>query len=122
MKLGLRLLLGFFLITGIAAFFVLRVFVAEVRPSVREVMEDVMVDTANLLAELATDDLAALPPEGSMAGTRFAQRVRDYADRPIDARIWGLSKRTLVHHDVFHDLAHAGLPRVCDRRQRPSRV
>ena len=35
MKLGLRLLLGFFVITGIAAFFVLRVFVLEVRPSVR---------------------------------------------------------------------------------------
>jgi two-component system sensor histidine kinase CreC len=103
MKLGLRLLLGFFLITGIAAFFVLRVFVAEVRPSVREVMEDVMVDTANLLAELATDDLAALPPEGSMAGTRFAQRVRDYADRPIDARIWGLSKRTLDYRVYVTD-------------------
>ena len=44
---------GYFLITGIAAFFVLRVFVVEIRPSVREVMEDVMVDSANLLAEVA---------------------------------------------------------------------
>ena len=35
MRLGLRLLLGFFLISGLAAFFVLRVFVLEVRPSVR---------------------------------------------------------------------------------------
>lgn len=103
MKLGLRLLLGFFLITGIAAFFVLRVFAAEVRPSVREVMEDMMVDTANLLAELAADDLAALPPEGTMASTRFAQRVRDYADRPIDARIWGLSKRTLDYRVYVTD-------------------
>ena len=57
MKLGLRLLLGFFAITGLTAFFVLRVFLAEVKPSVREVMEDIMVDTANLLAELAADDL-----------------------------------------------------------------
>jgi len=103
MKLGLRLLMGFFLITGIAAFFVLRVFVAEVRPSVREVMEDVMVDTANLLAELATDDLAALPPDGTLAGSRFAKRVRDYADRPIDARIWGLSKRTLDYRVYVTD-------------------
>ena len=52
MKLGLRLLLGFFLISGLAAFFVLRVFTLEVRPSVREVMEDMLVDTANILAEL----------------------------------------------------------------------
>lgn len=95
MKLGLRLLLGFFLITGIAAFFVMRVFVYEVRPSVREVMEDMMVDTANILAELAQDDLAAMQPAGDLQQSRFARRVLDYAARPIDARIWGLSKRTL---------------------------
>ena len=50
MRLGIRLLFAFFLINGIAAFFVLRVFMAEIKPSVREVMEDMMVDTANLLA------------------------------------------------------------------------
>ena len=50
MRLGIRLLFAFFLINGIAAFFVLRVFTAEIKPSVREVMEDMMVDTANLLA------------------------------------------------------------------------
>ena len=95
MKLGLRLLLAFFAITGLTAFFVLRVFLAEVKPSVREVMEDIMVDTANLLAELAADDLAALPAGSTLEGTRFAQRVHDYATRPIDARIWGLHKQTL---------------------------
>ena len=95
MKLGVRLLLGFFLITGLAAFFVLRVFVAEVKPSVREVMEDVLVDTANLLAEQVADELAALPEGGTLEQSRFAERVRDYAARPIDAKIWGLSKRSL---------------------------
>jgi len=95
MKLGLRLLLGFFLITGIAGFFVMRVFVAEVRPSVREVMEDMMVDTANILAELAVDDLVAMPTGGNLQGSAFSRRVLDYAARPVDAQIWGLSKRTL---------------------------
>ena len=56
MRLGIRILFGFFLITGLAGFFVLRIFMAEVKPSVREVMEDMMVDTANILAELASDD------------------------------------------------------------------
>lgn len=60
MRLGIRLLFAFFLINGIAAFFVLRVFMAEIKPSVREVMEDMMVDTANILAELASEDLAAV--------------------------------------------------------------
>jgi two-component system, OmpR family, sensor histidine kinase CreC len=91
MKLGIRLLFAFFLINGIAAFFVLRVFTAEIKPSVREVMEDMMVDTANILAELASDDLAAR----NLQDGRFATHVRDYARRPIDAQIWGLSKQSL---------------------------
>jgi two-component system, OmpR family, sensor histidine kinase CreC len=103
MKIGLRLLLGFFLITGIAAFFVLRVFVTEVRPSVREVMEDLMVDTANILAELASDDLQAMPPGGTLNETQFAQRVSDYAVRPIDIKIWGLTKRSLDYRVYVTD-------------------
>jgi len=90
-RLGIRLLFGFFLVTGLAAVFTLRVFVAEVKPSVREVMEDMMVDTANILAELAGDDLAA----GAIAEGRFASHVRNYARRPIDAQIWGLAKQSL---------------------------
>ena len=91
MHLGIRILLGFFLITGLAGVFVLRIFVAEVKPSVREVMEDMMVDTANLLAELAADDLRT----GAMPGGQFATQVAAYARRPVDARIWGLDKQTL---------------------------
>lgn len=95
MHLGLRLLFGFFLIAGLATVFVLRVFLAEVKPSVREVMEDVLVDSANLLAEQAAADLRQMPPGGNLNGTRFAQAVADYRARPIDAQIWGLHKRTL---------------------------
>src|SRR3989344_446730 len=103
MKLGLRLLLGFFLITGIAAFFVMRVFVQQVQPSVREVMEDMLVDTANILAELAQDDLAAMAPQTDLRESRFARRVLDYAARPADAQIWGLSKRTLDYRVYVTD-------------------
>jgi len=95
MRIGLRLFFGFFVITGITAFFLLRVFMAEVQPSVREVMEDLMVDTAHLLAELAEEPLARMPAGGRLDGTSFAAHVRDYARRPVDARIWGLRKTTL---------------------------
>ncbi|HSI57067.1 MAG TPA: two-component system sensor histidine kinase CreC [Ideonella sp.] len=103
MKLGLRLLLGFFVISGIAAFFVLRVFVLEVRPSVREVMEDMLVDTANILAELARDDLSRMPAGGTLAGSRFARAVKDYASRPVDAKIWGLDKTSLDYRVYVTD-------------------
>ena len=95
MRLGIRILFGFFLITGLAGFFVLRIFMAEVKPSVREVMEDMMVDTANILAELASDDLANLDklprlpdqPAPTLDSGRFATHVNNYARRPIDAKI-----------------------------------
>jgi two-component system, OmpR family, sensor histidine kinase CreC len=95
MHLGLRLFFGFLVITGLAAFFVMRVFVAEVKPSVRQVMEDILVDTANLLAEEAAADLAAMPEGGDLTGTRFGAAARAYAGRSVDAQIWGLHKRRL---------------------------
>lgn len=95
MRLGLRIFFGFFLIAGIAAFFVMRVFIGEVKPSVREVMEDILIDSANLLAEQAAADLRAMPAGGTLEGSRFAESVQGYARRPIDARIWGLHKQAL---------------------------
>lgn len=104
MRLGIRLLFAFFLINGIAAFFVLRVFMAEIKPSVREVMEDMMVDTANILAELASDDLAAGRLQAGTAGqSLFAQQVQRYASRPVDANIWGMSKQTLDYRIYVTD-------------------
>ena len=108
MRLGIRLLFAFFLINGIAAFFVLRVFMAEIKPSVREVMEDMMVDTANILAELASEDLAAgrLAAGADNSGASpFAQHVRRYATRPIDAAIWGFSKQSLDYRIYVTDAA-----------------
>lgn len=95
MHLGLRLLFGFFVIAGVAALFVLRVFLGEVKPAVREVMEDLLVDSANLLAEQAAPEFAAPLAPATLEGTRFAAAVRAYLARDVDARIWGLHKRRL---------------------------
>ncbi len=105
MHLGLRLLFAFAAITGLAAFFVLRVFVTEIKPSVREVIEDLMVDSANLLAEVAAPELAALPEGGLLGDGRLADAVRDYAARQVDVRIWGLHKTRLDLHVIVTDAA-----------------
>lgn len=96
MRLGLRLLFAFFLINGMAAFFVLRVFTAEIKPSAREVMEDLMVDTAYALAELAGQALqrGEVPRTGAQ-DSAFAQSLRRYNQRTVDASIWGLHKQSL---------------------------
>lgn len=99
MKLGIRLLFVFFLLNGLAAFFLLRVFTTEIKPSVRDVMEDMLVDTANILAELASDDLS----KGILGKGRFAEHVDNYARRPVDARIWGLDKQSLDYRIYVTD-------------------
>ena len=89
MKIGLRILLGYFLIVALAALLLGRVFLQEVKPGVRQAMEDTLVDTANLLAEQAKDDLIA----GRIADGRFAEHVRALTDRDLGAEIWGFTKR-----------------------------
>jgi two-component system sensor histidine kinase CreC len=88
MRLGLRIFLGIFLIVGIAAFFVMRVFVDEVKPGVRQAMESSLADTATVLAELATDDLRT----GRIASGRFAAHIDAAKRRELDATIWTLRK------------------------------
>ena len=90
MRLGLRVFFGFFLIAGLSAVLLLKVFLAEVKPSVREVMEDLMVDTAHLLAEAAVDELAA---GGARPDGRLAAQLQRYAQRDVDVMIWGLRKQ-----------------------------
>ncbi|WP_457418721.1 two-component system sensor histidine kinase CreC [Roseateles sp. P5_E7] len=93
MRLGLRVFFGFFLIAGLSAVLLLKVFLAEVKPSVREVMEDLMVDTANLLAETAADEMDGA---GHLtADSRLAAQLHRYAQREVDAMIWGLRKQSL---------------------------
>lgn len=101
MKLWARVFLGYFLIVGLSGWFLLRVFVSEVKPGVRDAVEDVMVDSAQLLAELAVDDLLAQRlPDG-----RFAHSVEAYHQRPIKASIWGLEKQTLDFRIYVTDAA-----------------
>jgi two-component system sensor histidine kinase CreC len=86
----LRLLLGYFLIVGLAAWFVLNSFSEEVKPGVRQTMEDTLVDTAHLLAEMVTEDRA-----GKLDTRRFAAAFERYQAREPHADIWGFKKDSL---------------------------
>jgi two-component system, OmpR family, sensor histidine kinase CreC len=91
MKIGLRILLGYFLIVAIAAMLLVQVFLQEVKPGVRQAMEDTLVDSANTLAEIARDDLVV----GGIDDGDFARHVRALNGRDIGAEIWGFRKRGL---------------------------
>ena len=81
MRLALRLLLGTFAVVALAAILLGEVFLAQVKPGVRQAQEDTLADLANLLAPLAADELVA----GTLADGDFARRVRGVAVRDAAA-------------------------------------
>ena len=99
MKIALRVLLGYFVIVALAALLLGNVFVQQVKPGVRQAMEDTLADTANVLAELATDDLLA----GRIGDGQFATRVRAMTRRDPGARIWGEAKRSTSYRITVTD-------------------
>jgi len=99
MKIGLRIFLGYFLIVGLAGFFVMRVFVNEVKPGVRQAMEDTLVDTANALAELATPDMRS----GRIGAGQFASSVDALVRRDVRAQIWNIRKQTFDYRIYVTD-------------------
>ena len=76
-NISLKIFLGYFVLVGLAAWFVLTIFVDEVKPGVRQAMEDTLVDTANVLAELAAEDVKT----GNINGGNFAQSLAQYNAR-----------------------------------------
>lgn len=99
MKISLKIFLGYFLLVGLAAWFVLNVFVDEVKPGVRQAMEDALVDTANVLAELATQDVKT----GNIQHGNFALSLAQYQTRATKANIWGVPKQAADYRVYITD-------------------
>ncbi|WP_374605033.1 two-component system sensor histidine kinase CreC [Arenimonas sp.] len=88
MRIGLRILLGYLLVVALGALLVIEVFVAQVKPGVRQTTENTLVDMANVLAELATDDfLSRRLDDGD-----FDRRLRRALTREPGAAISGFDK------------------------------
>ena len=88
MNISVRLFFGYFLVVGLAAWFVLYTFVQESEPSIRQATEESLVDSANLLAELAAGEFAA----GRINDGAFATAVAAALQRHPGAEIYGIRK------------------------------
>ena len=99
MRIGLRLLLGFFLVLGLALFVVLRIFLEEVKPGTRLAMEDSLVDAAYALAQLAAPDMKA----GTIATGGFAQAMSALPSLKPNADIWGFKKSQIDYRITVTD-------------------
>jgi two-component system sensor histidine kinase CreC len=99
MRIGLRLLLGFFLILGVALVVVLNVFLQEVKPGTRLAMEDSLIDAAQAFARLAAPDMKA----GTIASGGFAQALQAYPGAQPGASIWGFQKNSVDYRITITD-------------------
>lgn len=88
-NISLKIFLGYFLLVGLAAWFVLAIFVNEVKPGVRQAMEDSLVDTSSILAELAANDIKS----GKIETGEFSKSLARYQQRATKASIWSINKK-----------------------------
>lgn len=87
-NISLKVFFGYFVLVGLAAWFVLTIFVDEVKPGVRQAMEDSLVDTANILAALAAEDVK----HQTIQHGQFAKSLKQYQSNTHQATIWGIKK------------------------------
>ncbi len=104
MNISLKIFLGYFVLVGLAAWFVLIVFVEEVKPGVRQAMEDTLVDTASILAELAAEDVKS----GRINDGSFAKGLNQYlagsrSSSKNGVNIWGIQKQAADYRIYITD-------------------
>lgn len=88
MKLSARIFFAYFLIVGLGVYWFINSLTDQLHPAVRQASEEALVDTANLLAELAVDDLRG----GLITIGPFADAVEAYRQRQLNAKIWSHDK------------------------------
>jgi two-component system sensor histidine kinase CreC len=99
MKIGLRILLGYFLVVGLAAWFLLNVFMAEVKPGVRATQEDTLVGTAHMLAAVVAGDMQA----GTLQSSGVLARLQDALCGTIRANVGGIDRHRLDYRVYITD-------------------
>jgi len=96
MKLGLRLFLGFFLIVGLSAWLLLKLVIDEVKPVVRQVSEDNLVEVSRLLAAMVTPQFA----RDRTIDSSLADAMAQFSWQSLQIPIWDKTK-TDLHLRVY---------------------
>lgn len=94
--LGIRLFFLYFILVGMTAYIVSQTVIQELKPTVRQVTEEILVDMANLLAVLAEKEIT----NGEITPKQFSTLLSAYGQRKPEARIWEIGKKT-VNHRIY---------------------
>ncbi len=88
MSFSIRIFVGFLLLTAAALWVSLNNFRQELVPGMRQSLEEVLVDTANLLAVIVQEEVL----RGEMSDGDFAEQMDAFGRRRLNAMIYGKAK------------------------------
>ena len=88
-NLSIRVFLVYFALIGVAAYWGFHVVSSQVKPTIRQVTEESLIESANLLAEFAAPVL-----QDHAAKKSFAKHVNAFMARQYQATIFGVKKET----------------------------
>ncbi|WP_051526530.1 two-component system sensor histidine kinase CreC [Alkanindiges illinoisensis] len=96
MSIFVRIWFGFSLVLLIGSFFILSSLQQQIKPNIRQVVEDTLADNANMIAALVADDIA----NGIVQTPEFDQKMQATLSRVLDAKIWNMQK-SAIHQNVY---------------------
>ncbi|MDH5649864.1 MAG: two-component system sensor histidine kinase CreC, partial [Gammaproteobacteria bacterium] len=96
MSLSLRLFIAYFLLMGLSVWFILQSVTTELIPGMRQSLEEVLVDTANLLAEIVEQEVTT----NTLNTGRISGSMTAFHNRRLAARIYNL-QRTNSNMEVY---------------------
>lgn len=99
MKLSHQIFFGYLLVIALTGFFLLQSVKQELHPAVHQSIEDTLVDTANLLAEIVTQDLQ----NNTLSNSNFHHAIQRFAQRTPHASIWGHVKNSTSYRLYITD-------------------
>ncbi|MCJ8315386.1 MAG: two-component system sensor histidine kinase CreC, partial [Saccharospirillaceae bacterium] len=85
-----RIFLGYFIITGISTWFLYENLLDQIKPAMRQSVEYTLVDNANLLAELFSEDV-----QNNQISKQKIQAVLNAQNRVLNANIWSKEKTNI---------------------------
>ncbi|MBT9569173.1 MAG: two-component system sensor histidine kinase CreC [Thiobacillus sp.] len=88
MNFFIRFLVGYLVVTAVAVLLAMKLFSDQFVPGVRQSVEDMLLQTANLLAEVAAREMRLAPDETADIEGVF----QSYQQRRFDARIYNVKK------------------------------
>ncbi|MDR0715960.1 MAG: two-component system sensor histidine kinase CreC [Azoarcus sp.] len=100
MNISVRFFLGYFIVLGLAAWFVLNIVIDEISPGLRQTREEAQVDTAHILAELAAAELA----DGRIGDGAFAAALAAAKQREPAATIFDIKKERVDFRVYITDM------------------